>query len=145
MKAIRLYILPLFLLLASLTVLAKGIKVRQDVQKTWKDVVKTQVQQQMNSLVPPDDTRMLSLRNLTQAIGRQYELPLEVSLKGPSLMAKPDLTRIKTDQVLAHDSNIYGFINTLSALPYRMEYESLCIGTGCGPEGFNLTITLKGV
>jgi hypothetical protein len=145
MKAIRLYILPLFLLLASLAVLAKGIKVRQDAQATWKNVVNSQVQQQMNSLVPPDDTRMLSLRNLVQAIGRQYELPLDVTLKGPNLMAKPDLTKIKPEQLLAHDSNIYGFINTLSALPYRMEYESVCIGTGCGPEGFNLTIILKGV
>jgi len=140
-----LYILPLFLLLVSLALLIKGVKVRQDAQKAWKDVVNSQVQQQMNALVPPDDARMLSLRNLTLAIGRQYNLPLEVSLKGSTLSAKPDLARIRAEQVLASDSNIYGFLNTLSSLPYRMEYETLCIGTGCGPEGLTLTVTMKGV
>jgi len=145
MKTIRLYILPLFLLLASLTLLAKGIKTKQDAQAVWKNVVNTQVQTQINAAIAPDDARMLSMRNITQAIGRQYDLPMDVSLKGATLSLKPDITKIKPEQVLANDSNIYGFINTLSALPYRMEYESVCIGTACGPEGFNLTMTLKGV
>ena len=145
MKSIRLYILPLCLLLASLFLLAKGIKTKQEAQTVWKNVVNTQVQRQINALIAPDDARMLSMRNITIAIGRQYDLPMEVSLKGAMLNVKPDITKIKPEQVLAHDSNIYGFINTLSALPYRMEYESLCIGAACGPEGFNLTMILKGV
>jgi hypothetical protein len=145
MKAIRLYILPLFLLLGSLGLLAKGIKIKQDSQKVWKDSVNSQVKVQVNALVTPDDTRMLSLRNIMAAIGQQYSLPLDVTLKGTSLVIKPDISRIKPEQVLVNDSNIYGFMNAISALPYRMEYETVCIGNSCGAEGFNLTVTLKGV
>lgn len=145
MKEIRLYILPLCLLLVSFGLLAKGIKIKQDAQKVWKDVVNAQVQTQTNASVPPDDVRMLSLRNITAAIGRQYDLPLDVAVKGTSLSLKPDITRIKPEQILANDSNIYGFFNALSALPYRLVYENLCIGKDCGPEGFTMTITMTGV
>jgi hypothetical protein len=85
------------------------------------------------------------MRNIIVAVGQQYDIPLVVVLKGATMDIRPDIRKIRPEQLFANDSNIYGFINTLSSLPYRMEYESFCIGPGCGAEGFALSVTVKGV
>jgi hypothetical protein len=145
MKVLRLYILPLCLLLASIFLLAKGIKIKKDSQTVWKGIVNSLVQQQINATIAPDDAKMISIRKIVVATAGQYDIPVTVALRGPTMSIKPDITQIKPGEVLDQESNIYGFINTLSALPYRMQYESFCIGTGCGPEGFTLSVTVKGV
>lgn len=145
MSAIKSYLLPLCLLLASLFLLTRGMNIKKDSQRVWKDVVKSQLQQNMNASIAPADAQMIGIRNIVAAIGRQYDIPLVVVLKGATLDIRPDIGKIKPEQLLSYDSNIYGFINTLSSLPYKMEYERLCIGADCGAEGFAMSITVKGV
>ena len=145
MKVLRLYILPLCLLLASIFLLARGIKIKKDSQTVWKGIVNSLVQQQINATIAPDAAKMISIRKIVVATADQYGIPVAVTLNGATMHIKPDITQIKPEQVLGQESKMYGFINTLSAFPYRMQYDSFCIGSGCGPEGFTLSVTVKGV
>lgn len=147
--------IPIVLALVSLATIVGAFKFKHSaVQTKFNNAALTTVVRQDST--PDKDLSgadLLSVRQIVDGLARVHNVPVKVTMEQNGSITlvggKPEGQPGEQSDgdvkaaVLSNYAGILGLLRSLSALPYRAEYKSLCIGSECN-SGFTMTILFKG-
>ena len=142
MKAVRLYLVPSLLVLSSLFLFKSGMNLKKEsvIAAGKLEIKKAETQA---AVVKPTD--LITIKQLIDALALKSTLPVAVVIDKNHLKISPIPSldpKVKTkDAILAKYPQMMDFITQVSALPYKMEYTSFCIGEEC-ESGFDMQLTV---
>lgn len=141
MNKVKLYILPLFLLLSSLIAGVMIVKSLKDITSMESSAAAVNYQP---VVAPTATTRALSpqelltAKNVFAAMAVSKELPIDVTISANRVVAIAE----KNSGILQNYDGIIAYLTGISDLPYAMKYESFCVGRDC-PKDFVIDIALR--
>lgn len=146
MKIMKLYILPIFLVIASIVAVAKGTDTMKEVAVlSAQDTVYAEVLRQLkpgkqlsaNSLSTPE---AMTFKQLLEMLATKHDVPVSVTIAQGQI-------RVAGDQAVSKDilkkyESVMAFVAAMSGLPYSMEYKTFCLGEAC-PASFEVVLQVS--
>ncbi len=133
MNKVRLYILPLFLLIGSLIAGIQTIKAVRAVTAIETEVVTRRSAppagaKALSQALGPEE--MLTAKNIFAALAEKNALKVSVGISSNKVVINAE----KNSGALQNYDGILSYLSGISGLPYSMEYKGFCIGRGCGKD-----------
>lgn len=132
MNKVKLYILPLFLVLSSLIVVVQTMKfVRSSAYRTESSArasVSPAAGPVQGQALSPEE--MLTAKNIFSALAEKNSLSVSVGIATNRIVISAE----KNSDTLRNYDGILSYLTGISDLPYSMEYKGFCIGRGCSKD-----------
>lgn len=142
MKTARLYIVPLFLIASSLMLTVRGVAMKKDAAALQMKAlaqgapVKTDSAVAAKNVVPAMSiSEIMTLNRLIGILAAGSQIPLKEQIINNSI------SYTSAPEVLENYDGLLNFMSSISALPYPIQYDKMCLGTGCR-DGFEMSLKL---
>lgn len=135
MNRVKLYILPLCLVLSSLIAGVQTIKAVRSSASLEAETASRNLPFPSSTSGPAgqlSSEEMLTAKNLFSALAQKNLLPVNVAVSTNKIVISSE----KNGEVLQNYEGILSYLTGISDLPYSMEYKNFCIGRGCTKDIF---------
>lgn len=148
MKVLKLYILPILLLAASVACFIKAGQIQRDVvflknsNIIYQDAIAALNVEQKKQVESMTTNELVTFKQLAESLAYKGSLPLEITVMQGNLIKISPTKAAGAKGILNYYEQMLTFISALSSLPYSMEYKSFCLGEMC-PNSFDMTMVVK--
>lgn len=141
MKTARLYIVPLFLMASSLVLTVKAVAMKKDAAALQMKAMasgastKPHTAAARKTVPAMSISEVMTLNRLINVLAAGSQIPLKEQIINNTINYK------SVPEVLENYDGLLNFMSSISALPYPIQYDKMCLGTGC-KDGFEMSLKI---
>lgn len=129
MKTVRLYWLPLLLLISSIYLINNTVDIKKDCELTKAKITIDKARLKTKEVGAYD---VITAKQLIEAVSLRYKLPIKVdNAKNVLKLSIDSKDESAKQEILNKYEDLMGLLTTIAALPYRMKYDSFAYGKDC--------------